>query len=330
MPVPIWKDYIVDLGAPASAGAGVPFYIYSVPKAASIYSGLAYVKPGESTAKVRINDICADYIRNYFLEQPDSSIPAVAQFKVYATTSGSAVQKADVTFYNDWSYDPDYITLMGLSFPVVLTFGQNQFIPCSIMPGESVGTATIILASGRTEIYTPTKSRTIEVGHSSVTQYFGDPYVVPMDAFPGAKSVTWKGRTYLPSKACPQYALYYLNAYGGWDALPIEGRTVRSDAVDRFVTEQMYDNSNPTARGKVNFLNELAPSFSFRTGWLTDAQSARMHHLLNSPQVFVHDLESNTVQPIVLTGKTTEYKQYHGLLHSYAIEAELAQDRIRR
>ena len=168
MAVPIWQDYIVDLGAPASAGAGVPFYIYCVPQSAIIYQGLAYPKPGESTAKVRINDIW-----NYFLEQPDPSLPAVATFTVYATTTGQAVQKGSAEFYNNWSYDPDYITLMGMNFPVVQTFGAKQFLLLNLMSGLP-SNATITMDSGRTVTYTPTKSRTIEVGHSSVTQYFGE------------------------------------------------------------------------------------------------------------------------------------------------------------
>ena len=53
-----------------------------------------------------------------------------------------------------------------------------------------------------------------------------------------------------------------------------------------------------------------------------------MHHLLNSPLVYLHDVSTGLIRPIVLTGNVTEYKQQ--ALNVYAIEAELAQDRIRR
>ena len=53
-----------------------------------------------------------------------------------------------------------------------------------------------------------------------------------------------------------------------------------------------------------------------------------MHHLLNSPTVYLHDVVKGKVYPIVLTGSVTEHK--NNRLNQYAIEAELAQDRIRR
>ena len=313
MAVPIWKDYFVNLGAPASAGAGVPFYIYCTPKTAIIFQGVAYPKPGESTAEVRINDICANYIFHYFMEQPSPSMPAKAGFEVYAGVPGSGVLKASVEFYNDWSYDYNYDPdTDGQNFPVVLTFGAGQFIPVTLYSG-TLGTATITLADGTTTTCTPVQYCTDEF--EVVTQYFGDTYIIPLDEYPTAVAVTYKGRTWTLSKRCPQYALYYLNAYGGWDALPVEGRTVKADSVSHFTTEQVYDNRQTSARGKVNFVNELKRTFEFHTGWLTAAQGAMMHHLLNSPSVYVHDLATGEVWPLVLTGSTTEYKERHGMLH---------------
>ena len=336
MAEPIWKDYFVNLGTPASAGAGVPFYIYCTPKTANIFQGVAYPKPGESTAVVRINDICANYIYHYFLEQSDPSMPAKANFKVYAGTVGYGTQKASVDFYNNWSYDPLYNPATdGQNFPVVLTFAPGQLIPVTLYSG-SLGTATIYMENGMTYSCTPTKMRGGDFNNDYnldfllEMQYFGDSYVIPMADYPGAVRVVYKGRTWKVSKHCPQYALYYLNAYGGWDALPIEGRTIKSDAITRYTTEQAYDNRQPSARGKTNYLNELKHSYEFHTGWLTAAQGELMHNLLNSPSVFVHDLVTGMVWPLVLTNSTTEYKDRHGILHSYVIEAELAQNRLRR
>lgn len=336
MAEPIWKDYTVDLGAPASAGAGVPFYIYCTPKSAVIFQGVAFPKPGASTAEVRINDICANYIYHYFLEQPDPSMPAQANFKVYVGASPSGTQKASVDFYNNWSYDYLYNpTTDGQNFPVVLTFGPRQYIPVTLYSG-SLGTATIYMENGLTYTCTPTKMRGGDFNNDynldflREMQYFGDSYIIPMGDYPGAARVVYKGRTWLASKRCPQYALYYLNAYGGWDALPVEGKTVKADSLTHYTTERVYNNTQPSARGKVNFLNEMKRTYEFHTGWLTAAQGELMHHLLNSPSVFMHDLTSDMIWPLVLTGSVTEYKDTHGILHSYKIEAELAQNRMRR
>ena len=285
---------------------------------------------------VRINDICANYIYHYFLEQSNPSMPAKANFKVYAGAVGSGTQKDSVDFYNDWSYDPLYNPASdGMNFPVVLTFGARELIPLTLWSG-SPSAATIYMANGQTFSYTPTKMRGGDFNNDYnldfliESQYFGDSYVLPMADFPGAVRVVMAGKTYLASKYCPQYVLYYLNCYGGWDALPIEGRTTKSDSVSHFTTEQVYDNSRTSARGKTNFLNDLKRTFEFHTGWLTGSQSARMHNLLNSPSVFVHDMETDMVWPLVLTNSSTEYKNQAGVLHSYTIQAELAQERTRR
>lgn len=328
---PIWQDYFVDLGAPDSPGAGVPFSIYAVAQSATIYNGTAYAKPGAGTAVVRINDICADYIAQYFLTAPDPQMPAVAEFQVYA--GGNLIDTAE--FYNNYSYDPLFDPAAdGLNFPVVNTFAPLQFIPWSLWGGEAVDTAVVTMANGQVFTYTPVKYRAGDFADDfnedflKAEEYFGDAYVIPMQDFPGAVKVEYKGRTWHASKACPRWVLYYSNAFGGWDALPVEGKAVRTDALTRHNTAQAYDNRTTTARGLRNYVNEIRPAWELWTGWLNNQQGERMHNLLNSAQVFLHDMESGIVRPVVLTNTTTEYKE--GRLVAYSINAQLAQDRIRR
>ena len=332
MASPIWKDYYVDLGAPASAGAGVPFTVYCVPKSATIFSGRAYPKPGEAAAVVRINDLCADYIRHYFLEQEDPTMPAKVTFRVLV---GSTV-KGEVEFYNDWSYDPDYEPSRdGMNFPVLSVFAPGQYIPLSLYSG-SPSAATVYMANGQVFHPVPAKSRGADFNNDynddflTSLQYFGDSYLLPMADFPGAVRVVMAGRTYTLSQACPRYVLYYVNAYGGWDALPVEGHTVRTDNLTHHNAGRVYDNRLSTARGKVTIVNEIVRAFAFNTWPLTLQQSERMHHLLNSPSVYMHDLETGRVEPLTLTGTSNERKDTRGRLYEYTIEAELAQDRIRR
>ena len=66
---------------------------------------------------------------------------------------------------------------------------------------------------------------------------------------------------------------------------------------------------------------------------MSDDEASRMHHLLNSPNVYLLDMETDEMMPVVLTNTTTEYKTYKGnggKLVNYTIEATLAQERIRR
>lgn len=335
MAAPIWKDYIVDLGAPASTGAGVPFYIYSVARTATIFQGVAYPKPGASNAFARINDICADYLAHAFLEAPNTASPYRATFRVYVTTTGTAVQKAEVEFYNDWSYDPYYNPAVdGLNFPVVLTFAPGQYIPVSIWSG-SVGTATIYMANGQVFTATPVQYQAADFNNDFnddfliSTTYYGDSYVIRLQDYPGAVRVVYGTRTWVLDDKCPRYVLYYVNEHGGWDALPVDGKVEREDKVTHRETGVVYDNNLTTARSRRNYMNEVVPKYTFWTGWLDDRQSGLMHHLLNSPSVYMQEVESGIIYPLVLTNTTTPYKEERGKMKSYQITGELAQDRIR-
>ena len=333
--IPIWKDYIVDLGEPATAGAGVPFKIYSNAALETIYSGVAYPKPGQTHAFARINDVCADYLGHYFMEQKNDGVPFRGLFRVYAYTTGTPDLRAQVTFFNDWSYDQYYDPEVdGLNFPIVLTFAAGQYIPISIWTGAT-GTATIYMEDGQVFTTTPVSVKAADFNNDYNEDflvgmaYYGDPYVIRLADFPDAVRVEYGGRTWVLSDRCPRYVLYYVNEHGGWDALPVEGKEQREDKVTRHETAVVYNNADTAARGRRNYVNEITPKFTFWTGWLDDRQSRLMHHLLNSPSVYMQDTEDGSVYPLVLTNSASPYKEERGKMKAYEITAELAQDRIR-
>lgn len=141
------------------------------------------------------------------------------------------------------------------------------------------------------------------------------------------------GATYRFVDTCARYALYYVNAYGGWDVLLMDGLDKEQDELTRHEATRVYDNNSIQNRGTVNHVNEIQKSWTLHTGYLTDEQSGRMHHLLNSVQVYLYDMESGTFVPVVLDGTTTEYRTYRNQgrrLVSYEIQARLAQTRMRR
>ena len=171
--------------------------------------------------------------------------------------------------------------------------------------------------------YFVTGERTVQEEES----HSGNWWFFDMRDYLGAVSVEANGNTY-PVQGCERFILYYVNAYGGWDWLPVEGKTRESDAVKRHTFEAVYNNIPVYARGRFNHVNELTHHYTFYTGWLTDAQSELMPHLLNATTVYVHDTKTNEVLPLVLTNSSTEHKQ-NGL-NQYTIEADLAQNRLRR
>ena len=132
---------------------------------------------------------------------------------------------------------------------------------------------------------------------------------------------------------CNRYALYYVNAFGGWDSLLIEGNHSETDSLVRHERVVEYDNRDSSNRGRVNFANEIQKGMTLHTSWLLGDEASRMHHLLNATEVYLYDLEKRQMMPVVLTNTTTEYKTFKGngrQLVNYAIEVAFANDRIRR
>lgn len=134
---------------------------------------------------------------------------------------------------------------------------------------------------------------------------------------------------------CWEYQLIYINAYGAWDTLAVEGASRETDEYARTTFKQAYNTTNASVqpRGTVNIQNDYVKKYSFVTGWLSDDQAARMHHLLGSTNVYVYDRVSGMTIPLVLTNSSCEYKTFRNQgakLVNYTIEAEVAQNFTRR
>lgn len=315
--IPIWKDKVIDLGA-----AEMEFRI--TVGGNTIYSGKAIARPGVATAKVRINDICADYLVNTLPTITDTtftsfSLPA---FVVQKNVGGTWTTVDTVTFYNDWSYDYGF-TGDELSVPINGHITADMFVLYSKKNITGGIGASYTKKNGsvvsRTSVVSPTPNDgTCCFDASSVTD---------------TASIRIGSNYYDVVDSCHKWALYYVNALGGWDQFLLEGTDIESDSLERWVREQEYDNSNKSNRGKVNYVNEVTKSWTLNTGLLTDAQSARMHHLINSTMVFLCDIATDSFYPVVITDTTCEYKTYANQGHkmfNYRVTIELAQNRIRR
>lgn len=334
---PIWKDYYVNLGTAES----VQFRILVGENV--IYTGKAYKRPGQSNNQIRINDICADYLENVFPTLSQSAFTGVNQpmsFVVQTLSGTTWTTKATVQFDNNWSYDYDYNpATMGMAFPVNNRVDIRQWVVFTAYNASTI-TATIRLSNGSSfNVIIPVKisddfnddfnmdfSQSVRAAQTGTA-------VFDLSKWGDVESITIGNKTFEVVNTCSRYALYYVNAYGGWDSLLIEGNHSEVDNLTRHTRETECANRNVQSRGKHNYVNEIVKSLTLHTSWLSDDQSSRMHHLLNSTEVFLYDMEKGQMIPVVLTNTTTEYKTYMsngGKLVNYAIEVECANTRLRR
>lgn len=339
MALPIWKDYFFTLPDAADVAT---FTIYA--DGTAIYSGRAYKRPGADAIEIRVNDICADWLSSVLpdLGQAAFSALALPSFALrysYDTGGGTAVvgTLGPVTFLPDWSYDYGYdADRDGMAFPINGRIAPGMLVTYSFPSASSI-TAVIHTAGGDYTVIIPI----------AITADFNDDF---NDDFAGAarsdaggtvviNTLAWSDVlavdigdiTYNVADGCHDYALYYTNAYGGWDFLLMEGASSEADGLTRHTIDTDYDNRDIRNRGRRNYVNEITKRWTLHTGWLSDEESSRMHHLLNSTNVYLYDIAAGDMIPVVLTGTETPYKTYKtdGMVQ-YTVEAQLAQERTRR
>lgn len=339
MAVPIWKDYVVNLGVDTY----IDYRVVIQDTGDIIFSGRSFVRPEDTYIYVRINDICADYLENVLptLSQAEfSELSLPLTFQVFALRNGSWVERASVQFLNDWSYDYGYNpATMGMSFPINGHIDPRMPIVWTGLNVSEVN-ATIYFTDGTSsQVIIPVEitddfnadfnadfSRSVRSAGSGTAVFFASDW-------DNVDRVVIGRSTFKVVTECAKYALYYVNAYGGWDCFLIEGNTLEADTLKRFTREMVYDNRDIQNRGVQNYVNEITKGFTFYSGWLLDDQGERMHHLINSTDVYLYDIAKGQMIPVTIPTTSCEYKTYKNQgnkLVNYTIQVQIAQNRIRR
>ena len=337
MAIPIWKDYFVQIG-----GDSVEYRII-LDNGNVVYQGKAFRRPGDTEINIRINDICADYFTNVrpTLSQAEfTQLDLPLTFTIQEKVGNTWSDVEDVQFLNDWSYDYGYDPeTMGMSFPVNGHIDSRMPIVYTGLNMTEV-TATIYFRNGTSsQVIIPLVvtgdfnadfnddfSRSVAAAGSGTAVFL-------LSAWDDVARVVIGNSTFDVVTECAQYALYYVNAYGGWDCLLIEGNTIEADNLTRYNREIIYDNRDISNRGIDNYVNEITKGFTFHTGWLLDNQGERMHHLINSTDVYLYDIANEQMIPVTIPMTTCEYKTFKNQgnrLVDYTIQVEVAQNRIRR
>lgn len=338
MATPIWKDTRMLVGSGDYAD-----YQIRLADGPVIFNGRAFPLPGEHYIYATINDICADYMAHTIPNFDGETTPIAYEQSFVVQHDGLA---DTYTFRNDWSYEDDYHPdTMGLSFPIdgrvdrrqTLLYtekGNSEMLDILVQYGgprpdfnADFNADFLISAAESTEQYSAYDS----------TGYRVFPIILADQEWASeARRITIGTHTWYVVD-CAEYVLHYVNAYGGWDSLLVSGNGKATDTIKHYVTG-MAGTTRTTDpddnRTRRNYVNDITRKFTLHTGILTEAQSRRMHHLLESPVVFLQDLsEGKRIRPVVITGNTCEFKTYRNngnKLMEYTIEAELAETRMRR
>ena len=340
---PIWKNYVVEFN---NSQLYIPDesidYIISYKSGdalTTIYNGTAWKRPGEEYIRICINDICADWLTNTFPSLLDDFVlqDMPVEFVVQGITyTGAYKEVARVRFINDWSYDEAHdAETDGLAAPINGHIDARQWLLWTGLDVSSVN-AHVTLADGSVfDVIVPVEiSADFDEDYNidfskSVRSAGSGTAVLSLSQWGNAVKVSVNGIDYHIIKGCARYVLYYRNAFGGWDSMLIEGASSEQDNL----TRHSMDKIGLSGISKYNYLNEIQKKLTLHSSWLSDEESLRMHHLLNSTDVYLHDLETNQISPVILDNTSTPYKTYKGegrKLVNYSIEVTIAQSRVRR
>lgn len=132
---------------------------------------------------------------------------------------------------------------------------------------------------------------------------------------------------------CGEYALYYLNAYGGWDALLIDGTVLKKSTIKQYTTDRNYDN-NKIEFEQTKYINEIQDAYEINTGFLTDEQAANLsNNLIPSREVYLHIISENKIIPVLITDSNVIYQTYQTnnlQMPQYKINVKESQIKLRK
>lgn len=297
-----------------------------------IYQGRAYVLPYETTAVIPIAAIAASHLSGkvefFALPARINQANWRRTFTIYNSLLGTAI--GEYTFYADWSYGEDNEiednVLNYTSRPMQLVVDPRQYFVASVgnLSASSSRRWEIVLNGWAISRMNTAVMSAVFVGILGIqdTAKDGDPIIIR-----GANAPS-----YTIKNTCAQYALYYLNAVGGWDYLLLMGNAVRENDYER-VSMRQHANNLTYQHGEIVVSEKVNVTWKLYTDNLSDAQWALMHHLTGSPQIYLHDLDAGAITPVNITDTKQIYRTYknQGKKMSFAeIHVKASQQRYRR
>lgn len=328
---PIWKDYVWNEIISSD------FIEYHLDYAGdTIYAGKAYKYPDATGVQFLLNDVSEDFLDNGIIFPSFGKTEIIPNYLKTFTLITSSGSEKPVTFFNDWSYkDTDLTKPYFLSDPIDTLVDSRQYVLCSwIFPtGEGVLNRRYTTPEG----VATTADITLRQGINGYT------YAEPLGnllleckskyeiGFVESGSFTTT-INYQIDTTNKNYVLYYTNAYGGWDSLLVQGNVKQTDQIEsQTYVRKVLNTTSQFSKNK--YLNTIVPEWTLYTNYLTDTQASKMHHLLESTMVYLHNLEDNKIIPVIITNNSCEYKTYSNQgknMFYYTIEVQSSQDKYRK
>lgn len=131
---------------------------------------------------------------------------------------------------------------------------------------------------------------------------------------------------------CGDYAIYYLNGYGGWDSYLFEGKARKYDGFSQYEYNRVFNN-NSIEFEENRYISEVKGEYELSTGLLTDEEADNFaFNLVGSNACYLHNLKTDKIFPVVIDESNIEYKKYVNdrRMIEYTIRVKDSQNKIRK
>ena len=336
---PIWEDTDIVINNTLE----LDYVIYDTNKNL-IYSGKAVALPNTQDIKFNINRLCADYLsskfENYIGQYPYQYLYDYS--KIFTLhKKGESEYLSKFTFYNSYAYKHrddiflnEPIKCKKNGSQTVIEVDRRQYLPISVYNKSSATKRVQVTAFnnnsnvGGQGYYTDNTAQFLIFerarynNNSQPVTHMVINTEIQRDGIIRADIVD----------TCYDYCLYYVNSWGGIDSLLIQGTVKKSDKITSQYYTKDFDNKTQDFE-KVKYLNTIASSYVLNTDWFTDEQQARLHNLIESNEVYLHNLNTDEILPVNITNTSLEYKTYTNngkKKFNNTINVEVAQEKIRK
>lgn len=296
---PIWQDIF---GTIVSDEDWEDYELYD--DGLQFYAGRAFAYPDESNIRVNVSRVAAPYLTSYYKD-------------VDMVRGGTAI--GSYTFVRDYSYDTamDYTQNQWLNRPVNGRVPSGVKLSAALWGAHSGGYMQVADEGGSLVV-----NQAIVKGLNTGEWISGN----------AGKVYTLGGERYEVVDMCRGALLKYVNAYGAVDFLFLEGVAKKTDKITRASYEK--DAAAMTTDFETrDYQATMEATWNGATGWLTDAQSQRMKHLVESVEVYMVDTATGEDIPVVMKETSLEYKTFASngrKMVNYTLQWTESQKKIRR
>lgn len=312
---PIWKDIYVDLPYEHNH-----FRLVNISSGFIMYEGMIY---GVITSQVGITDVLRDYmttVSDPFVNKFTSTQYLLVDMQ---TSSDGVNWQSSYTFrlYYNYSYDEErkvYLEAQPIDYfdprqYLLFTFQSYDNIKENIEITKTFGTTTpqtqSISSYNEQKTYTSkaASNYSIKIKTSNEEKIFKD--------------------------RCTNtnYAVYYINRYGGWSWMLFQGKNLKTDKTKQSTYMMDFDNNVGTEFNTKVYQNDITETWQLTSDYLTDKQSELLKHLYSSPLVYLHDLKEDKVMSVLVDTKSFDYKTYRNQgrkMFTHTIKVNSSQTKI--